>query len=281
MNFFLVTFVVGVLSSKSLVNSSPIISTEDPSIWSIRTFIDDFLFGPIAATESSVYEFTADDYELKDLLVKCVDIGDWKLFDEMLRLDVKDWCRIPEIEDLIEALVCGPSEIIYEMFLRDERIRKDDRIIKDNCRNFFHHENGLTRIAVAFDSGVFEAICAGYERAEEIFRINERVPIEWYYQTIPVKCKSETQLMKFVAKNPFIPVQVLEYLVNETLVPLNPIEFSSMPLKISLHALTDVYGNHQLRWILMNSSRYADWIGKSNTKTDLIAQQFIKRGIEL
>lgn len=46
----------------------------------------------------------------------------WDRCKEMLEGDVKCWEYVPDIEEVLETIVTGLSEIIFDLFMADKRI---------------------------------------------------------------------------------------------------------------------------------------------------------------
>lgn len=65
--------------------------------------------------------------------------------------------------------------------------------------------------------------------------------------------------------------------MDRTMAPLGPIRISPHEMRISLHALADVYDNALFRRVLMDSQRYGRELSKCNTKVDLLCKTVIQQ----
>lgn len=231
--------------------------------------------------------FTNDDYELRDLLLECIDYGDWMLFASMLETDVHDWATIPDTEKITEAVIMGPSFIIYEMFLGDEeRLRKDERISRQ-VGKFFGEEVGMGRMSLAFESRMLmEQPVIGFERAANIFK-RSGLPEFWYIKSLPKTVNDNDEYLdKFLVvftTNKDIPGYVFDYILNKTNIPLKSVPYKAINpkdvgnMKISLLSLADAFDNLLLWILLLNCPRYQEEISNLNTKIDNhVKQKIIK-----
>lgn len=291
--FFLFSFFA------SLVLASELNYEEfDPSIWSVRTWIDDLLDNWTAPTPQLTSSFqnakvnsdwTDEDYELKNQLISCIKKEDWNLFEVMLQNNVQDWQKVPDFEEVVEAVVQGRSVIIYDLFLNDERIGADQRIMR-MAQLFYSRWNSIPRIANALESNVFgwatasEAII--WQIALELFTRKEELPHEWYIDALPDagmlerRSVNSSQLIFNIALNPFIPKNVLSHVVNDTHLPLTPLTINFIDgeeMEISLHALADIHGNRKFCRVLMESPKYWDIVGLTDKGEDELCKLKIRK----
>ena len=234
--------------------------------------------------------FTYDDYELRDLILECIDSGDWMLFASMMETDVHEWTTIPDTEKITEAVIMGSSFIIYEMFLDDEeRLRKDERISRQ-VGKFFGEEVVMGRMSLAFESKMLmEQPVIGFERAANIFK-RSGLPEFWYIKSLPKYFDDDGDddeyldsfLVAFTT-NKDIPGYVFDYILNKTNIPLKSVPYRVISpkdegkMKISLLSLAEVFDNLLLWSLLLNCPRYQEEISNLNTKIDNhVKQKIIK-----
>lgn len=216
--------------------------------------------------DSNVEEIHSQDYDLKDLLLACIEHDKTDLFKNILEMDVKDWNNVPDVDVIAKAVASSDNSDICFYFLNDSKLNLL-KVPLDPIWKPFVLTYNIDKIELLMESSLcifdFENI---YAFAEEIYQI-QGLPDKIYRDALPSLKEIGIQpkaprFMFHLVRNHAMSVEVLGYIINITRISLEAIDVTledGSSEVMTLASFAEFHQNFTMARILNESKRYKNY----------------------